>query len=165
MSALLVFAGTAVLVRFNAVPRFAQGARWLAAPFEIAQQISKGWRLMLSHKKTLSGLIALVIINTALMIAITYLIMSSIHISLSLPRVVLYSVLGSLSVFINITPGNLGIKEAVYIAVSGIVGLSTSQILAAALVDRVVLFVVLLLLWLIYARKLYRIDTTLKPTE
>lgn len=130
-------------------------AKWVNRIFEILGQISKGWVLILANKRIAVRLVGIVIVNSGLMVLGAYFIMKSLGLVLSPANLLLFSILGSLSVFINITPGNLGVKEAVFIAFSAIIGLTTPQILSVALVDRVVMFVVLFLLWLIYGRNLH----------
>jgi|GEM_PF-1678998 uncharacterized protein (TIRG00374 family) len=124
--------------------------------FEILVQITKGWGLILANKKVMTGLFMLTITNATLIILGSYLIMNSLNIHLSFAGLILFSVIGALSVFINITPGNLGVRESVYIIFSTVVGLTTSQILAAAVLDRAILFVVILALWAIYGRRANR---------
>ncbi len=130
--------------------------KFIRKSYAVLLQVTKGWHLILSNKRVTVYLFVLTIINTSLMIADTYFIMRAINVTLSIEGLILFSVLGSLSVFINITPGNLGIKEAVYIAFSSIIGLTTAQILSAALVDRAVLFFVLFFLWVVYGKSFYR---------
>lgn len=115
-------------------------------------RISSGWKLIIGNKKVMLGLTLLMIFNIALVILGTYFVMSSVGISLSVPGIILFSIIGSLSLFINITPGNLGVKEAVYLIFSATIGLTTAQILSAALIDRAIAFVVLFFLWLIYGK-------------
>ncbi|HRN90140.1 MAG TPA: lysylphosphatidylglycerol synthase transmembrane domain-containing protein [Candidatus Saccharibacteria bacterium] len=128
--------------------------KWVRGLLETLKRISQGWTLILSNKRIATGLIGLVAFNAGMMILGSYFIMSSLGLNLSLGGLMLYAVLGSLSIFINITPGNLGVKEAVYVGFSVIIGLTTAQILSMALIDRVVTFVVLFVLWLIYGKNL-----------
>lgn len=118
----------------------------------ILSQVSKGWSLVLSNTGVLLPLVAIIIFNVALMIIEVFIITLSLGISISFAGILMFSVLGSLSVFINITPGNLGVKEAVYILFSSTLGLSTPEVLSIALVDRAINFVVLSVLWLIFSK-------------
>ncbi len=136
--------------------------RWAKKILEVLGQVSEGWDLILANKKIASKLMLLVIFITFLMVIGMYCIVSSLGLDISIPSLVLFSVLGSLSVFINITPGNLGVKEAVYIACSAVIGLTTPQILSIALVDRAVMFIVLFLLWVTYGKGMH---SSLSSTE
>lgn len=129
-----------------------KGAKWVNTLLEIMRRVSDGWRLILQNKKIMLGLVAIVLSNTTLAIIGSYLVLGSINITIPFSSLVLFSVLGLLSIFINITPGNLGIKEAIYIAFSATIGLTTSEILSVALIDRAVLFFVIIVLWLAFGR-------------
>lgn len=118
-------------------------------------QIHEGWLLLLSHRKVMIQLFGLTIVNTLLTLLTTYILTQAIGAHIGFAAILLYSVLGSLSVFINITPGNLGVKEAIYIILSSVIGLSTAEILSIAVIDRAVIFFVLSILWVIYGKKFY----------
>lgn len=107
-----------------------------------------GWSKIVSNKKLMVKLLILTCVNLALTAFIYWAIIQSIGLSIKLPALLLFSVLGSLSIFVNITPANLGIKEAIYIFSATILGFSVGEMILIALVDRGVQFTVLLVLWL-----------------
>lgn len=113
----------------------------------ILSKIIEGWLLIITNKKLVWHLIGLTAIGYPLSLAMSFLILHSLHFHTSFGGLLLLVSLSSLSVFINITPGNVGIKEAVFIFSAQAIGLNTSQILAYSLIDRGVMFMVLLLLW------------------
>lgn len=119
---------------------------------EIIDQVSIGLKTIFHSKKLLVQLLALTLFNLSITLINNYLIIKSLDLSIGLPQLALFSVLGLLSLFINITPANLGIKEAVYIFSSSVVGFSVSEIIAISLIDRGVLFLSLLLVWLFSLR-------------
>lgn len=114
--------------------------------------ILDGWNRIISNKRLMTRLIALTTFNFLLSLLVARLEITALHLSISFPALLLFSVLGSLSLFISITPANLGVKEAIYLFSSSVIGFSTSQILSIALVDRGVLFLVLGLLWLLLSK-------------
>lgn len=114
----------------------------------VFHKISIGWRKIVAHPKLLLQLSAVTVLNLALTIFITWMIILSLNLHVGFAALVLFSVLGSLSLFVNITPANLGVKEAIYLFSSTVLGFSIWQILLIALIDRGVQFIVLLLLWL-----------------
>jgi uncharacterized protein (TIRG00374 family) len=118
----------------------------------ILVRIIKGWSMITAHKNLMIRLAGLTVFNAGLSLAIIWLIITSLHLSASFPALLLFSVLGTLSLFINITPANLGVKEAIYLFSSTILGFSTTQILSIALIDRGVQFMVLLILWLLFSK-------------
>ena len=153
---LLTMSMAAFFIRVNVKKQHsAYNSKWARRLLEILVSVSKGWSLILADKKVSMQLLGLIVFNASIMTLGSYFIMNSIGLALSPASLLLFSMLGALSIFINITPGNLGVKEAVYIAFSSIIGLSTSQILSAAPVDRIALFFVLFLLWITYGKNLY----------
>jgi uncharacterized protein (TIRG00374 family) len=115
---------------------------------KILYRIVNGWNKITANKSLMARLYTLTLANAALSFINIWLIITALHISTTFPALLLFSVLGTLSLFINITPANLGVKEAIYLFSSSVLGFSTAQILSIALIDRGVLFIVLLILWL-----------------
>lgn len=152
---LFIFSVLSMVIRIGDNKYKISRYEWANRFLEIAKKISKGWVLILADKTTVILLLMLILVNTLLMITDTYLIMASVGIGISFGGLLIFSVLGSLSVFINITPGNLGVKEAVYLVFSTIIGLTVAQIISVSLIDRTVQFGVLLLLWTIYGKRFY----------
>lgn len=130
--------------------RTAEGVRYkfLRSLVRNLVRVTEGWNYIVSRRRLMARLVGLTIINLLLTMLITWLIIHALHFNIALAPLVLFSVLGSLSLFINITPANLGVKEAIYLFSSHVLGFSVSQILSIALIDRGVMFVILLLLWL-----------------
>ena len=115
---------------------------------EIVYRITKGWNFIVAHRWLMAQLTILTTVNLFITMGITWVIIQALHLTIAIGPLLLFSVLGSLSLFINITPANLGIKEGIYLFSSSVLGFSTTQILSIALVDRGVMFSVLLILWL-----------------
>jgi uncharacterized protein (TIRG00374 family) len=115
-------------------------------------KVTHGWSHIASHGRLMVQLIGLTTFNLLLMMSINWLIINSLGFDIGFAQLVLFSVLGSLSLFINITPANIGVKEAVYIFSSTVIGFSLEQILLIALIDRGVLFLTLLGLWVFSSR-------------
>ncbi|HVX48161.1 MAG TPA: lysylphosphatidylglycerol synthase transmembrane domain-containing protein [Candidatus Saccharimonadales bacterium] len=114
--------------------------------------VMQGWNHIISHRKLLARLIILTFVGLLINIVNNFLIIHTLNLHITFAPLLLLSVLGSLSLFINITPANLGVKEAIYLFSSSVIGFSTPQILSIALVDRVVLFTVLFCLWLYFSK-------------
>lgn len=113
----------------------------------ILSKIIEGWLLIITNRRILWQLLGLTAVGLPLSVATSYLILQALNMHISFGGVLLLVALSYLSVFINITPGNLGVKEAIYIFSSQAIGLSTPQILSYALVERGILFFVLLGVW------------------
>lgn len=124
-------------------------------------RVSDGWQASVAKPKLLIQLLLLVFASFGITVLITATIVASLGLTISLPKLILFGAIGSLSLFLNFTPANLGIKEAIYLFSNSVIGFSTSQILLIALIDRGVLFFTLLLAWILSLRaKRYWLDKT-----
>ncbi|HLG90980.1 MAG TPA: lysylphosphatidylglycerol synthase transmembrane domain-containing protein [Candidatus Saccharimonadales bacterium] len=111
-----------------------------------------GWSKIAADRQLVFKLAGLVIANLVVATLMYWAVITSLGLTAKLPALLLFTVLGSFTIFINVTPANLGIKEAVFIFSSTVLGFSVSQILLIAIVDRGVQFVVLISLWLLSVR-------------
>lgn len=119
---------------------------------ELFSRISEGWSDITSDRMLMLKLVLLTLVTLAMSMTMTGLIIASLHLSTSFAAIMLYSVLGSLSLFINITPGNIGIKEGILLFSAGVMGFSIDQIILIAIVERGIIFITLLYLWLFSER-------------
>ncbi len=113
----------------------------------LLNQVANGWDIIKKDTRLLLKLIFVTALSFATSCFITKVIALSLGIGITLPEVVLMSAIGSLSFVINITPANIGIKEAVYVFSATVLGLSGPEVLSIALVDRGVLFFIMLAMW------------------
>lgn len=121
--------------------------KFVAKTLKYLQNMTAGWNKIVRDRTLLLHLSTLVSIQLGLTIAIGWLEFSSLNISIGFPELLLFSVLGSLSIFVSLTPANLGVKEGIYLLTAGVIGITTPQIVSIALVDRGILFGTLFLLW------------------
>lgn len=120
----------------------------LSSLANIFNRITQGWNEISANRKLMFKLIVLTIFNFSLTVLMTWLIIKALHFHINFAPLLLFSVLGTLSLFINLTPANLGVKEAIYIFSSTVLGFTTAQILSIALIDRGVLFLILFIMWI-----------------
>ncbi len=152
-SAMFVFSLLLSLVRLPLVQKETSGRnRHLNSITKALTNMVSGWNRIITDKKLLRRLILITAFNFLMSLAVAKLEINALHFTVSFPALILFSVLGSLSLFVNITPANLGVKEAIYLFSSSVIGLSAPQILSVALIDRGVLFTILFMLWLLLAR-------------
>lgn len=126
--------------------------RILKKVFNFFIMISRGWKEISVNRSLMLRLIALTIFSLALNMGLVALIVVSLHFSTSVAAIMLYSVLGVLSMFFNITPGNIGIKEGITLFSAGVMGFSLNQVILIAIVERGVVFLSLIYLWVIAER-------------
>ena len=114
--------------------------------------MTAGWNRIVRDRRLLFHLTGLITIQLGLTLAIGWLEFSSLNIAIGFPELLLFSVLGSLSIFVSLTPANLGVKEGIYLLTASVIGITTPQIVSIALIDRGILFGTLFLLWLVLGR-------------
>jgi uncharacterized protein (TIRG00374 family) len=83
-----------------------------------------------------------ILINTV----IIYIEFIALGITVKFLDLILYSTLSGVSLLISLTPGSLGIREAVFLISSQSIGLNQEQILQLAIVDRGILFILLFIM-------------------
>lgn len=116
---------------------------------EIFSNIVKGWQFITKHKTTILMLALLTLFNFSITASLSFLEYNAIGVSLSFVNLLLYSSLAVASLLISITPGSLGIREAIFIFFSTIIGVTNSEILQVAIIDRGMTFSLLFLLYII----------------
>lgn len=120
---------------------------------KMLNSMTQGWQLVARNKQVFKGLMAVAVGQLVITIGIIYLQVQALGLSVSFAGLIFLAVLTALSVFVSLTPANVGIKEAVYLLSASIVGLSSGDILSIAIVDRGALFATLGLLWIFMRRR------------
>jgi glycosyltransferase 2 family protein len=140
-----VFAATlvAALVALFLNPRLpfapARLARFLDA-------LADAWRRLRGNRPYVLRMLALLTLITALRVARLALAYRAIGFAPSLDGLVLASLLGDLMFMLAITPGALGLREAAIVYGARMAGVTPEASLAAALLDRMAMMLVVLLL-------------------
>ncbi len=113
----------------------------LKSEHKIAQRINRvslGWQEIKQHPTTLKKLLINRALGTPLSILRIYLIAQGLGIDLNLLKATFLSTLGAISSLINITPGGLGITEALYGLSAETLSITVSAGVAIALISRIV---------------------------
>jgi uncharacterized protein (TIRG00374 family) len=103
----------------------------------------ESWDMIVKSKKLLLQLIFVTLGNIVINTVIIYIEFVALDITVKLLDLILYSTLSGVSLLISLTPGSLGIREAVFLISSQSIGLTQEQILQLAIVDRGILFILL----------------------
>lgn len=117
--------------------------RYLNRIIKIIQEITKGWNIINGNKRLLFHLILLTLTNFIVATIITVIEFQILNYDFTAWNILLYTSLASLSLLISLTPGSIGIKEAIFIFSSSVLGITNNQILQLAVIDRGTLFFVL----------------------
>jgi uncharacterized membrane protein YbhN (UPF0104 family) len=120
---------------------------------KMLNSMTQGWQLVARNRSVFKGLMAVAIGQLVITIGIIYLQVLALGLSVSFAGLIFLAVLAALSVFVSLTPANVGIKEAVYLLSASIVGLSSGDILSIAIIDRGALFATLGILWIFMRRR------------
>ncbi len=107
----------------------------------------EGWKKIIRHKGMVYKLATFVVINLLLGAITNWIAFRSIGINLDFTSVLYLSVITTLSVFtLNITPGQLGITEGLYVISGNILGIPNEQSLLVSLLIRAVNITILAIL-------------------
>lgn len=116
----------------------------------IIDNIVSGWRDILRSPGLLPKLVLLTLANLFLRSAFYYVIFLALSASVSLFQAIIYSVLISLSLYVTITPGSVGVREAILVFYSESLNISQADMLSVSLVDRASLIIILVILFLLF---------------
>ena len=114
-------------------------------------KVINGWHLIKSNKKiiTVTGLIAL--INVVIMLLMIFLEFKVFGVSISLLSVLFLSIVSTLGLFISITPGALGIREAIVAFTATVINIPIPQALTVSILDRAVGLAIIFILGPIFS--------------
>ena len=125
--------------------------------------IIEGWNAVRKFGNTLFKLFFSFFLQVLVSMSITYLEFKIVGIELTIEKILLYLGISSLTILINLTPGGLGVREALIIFFAGALSLTNEQILHVAVIDRGILFFFLLVLFLvlrIFSPKLFKLKSS-----
>ncbi len=114
------------------------------------ENILQGWATITENPLRLVQLSILILVDITFLFVGTFLELNAINVHIGLLSLILYLTVTSITILINITPGAIGIKEGLLIIFSSVIGLTNDQVLQVAVIDRGILFLTLLVLFLIY---------------
>lgn len=108
-------------------------------------KVLKGWKIINKDKKIIVKLVVLNITNIIIQTLIIKTAFQSIGVEIDLIKSLFLSVMGTLAIFISITPGSLGITESIYFISATILGISPGLSLIVALIIRAISTITLLI--------------------
>lgn len=126
-----------------------ESTKKLQKPLLIISNILKGWNTIKNNRKLLIRLILITILNLVVNAGISYVAIIALNLDITLPALLLYTALGALSFLLNITPGSIGIREAILIFSSTVIGFSIPQVLSVSVIEKGILFIVLFITWIL----------------
>lgn len=127
-------------VQIKGLPKIAEKV------FNILSKFITSWDTIVKSKEHFKTLLLLTLGNIVFSGIINYIEFLSMGIKTTFLNIVLYTCLSGVSLLISITPGSIGLREGIFVLTSESIGLSEEQIMQLALLDRGIMFVLLLLL-------------------
>jgi uncharacterized protein (TIRG00374 family) len=113
--------------------------------------VINGWHLIKHNKKVIAVTTAITFVQIILSTFMLYLQFLTFGIEVSFASALFLSAIGNLSILIGITPGNIGISEAITVFSAATIGITPAQSLSTALLGRAVSLVVLFVLGPIFS--------------
>lgn len=146
----IVFAGM-VFLSIVRIPDFKEKERnkYIDKVLRILGRINTGWKMILDTKGMMVKLVLLMLLNFLITYLITYIEFKAIGVMLSPYSIVLYASLSGLTLLFSITPGSLGIREAVFLFSASVLGVTNADILNVAVIDRGVIFFTMFILLIV----------------
>lgn len=115
----------------------------------LLREIEAGWKVILGDKRLLLKLLFVSVLSFAGSFLAAYVEFSILNIETSLPALGLYTTMVTASLLLSITPGAIGVREAMLLIVATTIGISGSQIIQIAVIDRGIHFILLLALFIL----------------
>ncbi len=114
--------------------------------FKFLNRFIKSWDMIVKNRRLLFQLALVTFGNILINTIIIFIEFISLGITVKFLDLILYSTLSGVSLLVSLTPGSLGVREAVFLISSQSIGLSQEQILQLAIVDRGILFILLFIM-------------------
>ena len=116
----------------------------------MVRDISIGWQDIIHTPGLLLKMVALMLMNVFLRTIFYYVMFSSLGVTTNIFYMLLFTSLISISLYVTITPGSLGIREALLVFYSKSLNLDVSHVLTVNLIDRASSILVLIGLIIIF---------------
>lgn len=116
---------------------------------KVVYEVEEGWQVILKDRGLLLKLVTLATLSLFATLFVVTVEFTILGIGLNFAAVGLYSALVSLSLLVSITPGAIGIREAILILLSSTIGVTNNEIVQIAIIDRGVHFLLLAALFVL----------------
>jgi uncharacterized protein (TIRG00374 family) len=143
----LLFIGTLLVIVFRKfeVKNISEN-KYIQKILTVLNKFISSWDNIVKRKDIFINLILLTTGNILINWVIYIVEFHSLNLNINILDTLLYTCLSGVSLLISITPGSLGLREAVFLFTSESIGLTEEQIMQLAFLDRGVMYVLLLVL-------------------
>jgi glycosyltransferase 2 family protein len=119
-------------------------------------KVINGWHLIKNNKKIITITIIISLIQVFLIALNNLLAYNIFGIEITLAKALFIAAISNLSIIIAITPGNLGIGDAINVFTANIIGIPLTEAIAATILLRAVNLIIIFILGPIYSYKLIK---------
>jgi uncharacterized protein (TIRG00374 family) len=119
-------------------------------------KVINGWHLIKNNKKIITITIIISLIQIFLAAINNQIIYQILGVQITLAKALFIAAIANLSIIIAITPGNLGIGDAINIFTANIIGIPLTEAIAATILLRAVNLAIIFILGPIYSYKLIK---------
>jgi uncharacterized protein (TIRG00374 family) len=148
---LIIFSALSFIIVFS--PKIKRAFKW-----EILNKVVRvinGWLVIKNNKRTVLFVALISSLNVLLMSASSFLEFKTLGVEISFLKALFVSIVSTLSLFISITPGSLGIKEAFMAFTSNVVGISPANAIIVSALDRLISLLPLVVLAPVFSKILF----------
>lgn len=111
--------------------------------FSMLDESIAGWKSIQKDRRLLIRLLKITFVGFILLYIQTYIQFIAVGAETNVAGIALYVTISTFSLLVSFTPSSIGIREALFIFSSQLVGLSVDMIIAIAILDRSITFIVL----------------------
>ena len=158
---LFVFMLILSLIKFPVDRIKESGKGFIKRLFRAIKNILSGWNRIVGNKQLFLSLIVITILTFVVHILLFWIEFLALRIESSFISIVLYNCLSGVSLLVSLTPGSLGIREGIFVITSDILGITKEQVMQLALLDRGVMVLILIGVFVI----LYILERFFKKNE
>jgi uncharacterized protein (TIRG00374 family) len=148
ISAVFIIGFVSMLIIILFSPKFREPETWILKKFI---QVVNGWHIIKKNKKIILISCLVTILQIILGAIATIISFSLVGFHIEFSKAILLTSLGVFTLLIGITPGNLGITEAVQVFVGLAIGITPAISLTAAIIRRLVSMTITLVLGPIFS--------------
>lgn len=148
-SVLFMVIGHKLIRIFGLLPQSNHYVRSLTHKINLVEE---GWSSIRRDRRTIVAMSLWAAVATCCVAVVYWAAMHSLGITSSVWTAVVFAALAIVGLLFNITPGSIGIREAVYAGMYSITAVSPSQVVTFSLIDRPAQLIVICVGWVLFSR-------------
>lgn len=118
--------------------------------------VDEGWGLIRKDRQAMIEMCLWSTIANLCLLMIYWAATSSVGITTNFGTFMIYAAMASVSLLLNLTPGNVGIRESLYASIYKITGVGLQKVIAFSLIDRAGQLIIIGLGWLLFGQSIVK---------